>query len=385
VTNEHAGEGSQQPTRKTATGGASCVVLEYGWASPHLATYVGGTGGSTYLDLVDWVGTERMRVNSNQSSQETCTGLPFGDMQSCTGTDESPMHFTGQQWDSEDNLTTFWFRSDSTTQGRWSAMDPSGLAAVDPGNPQTWNRYAYVTNNPLRNIDPLGLDDQNVAYAPSDGPGVYANGGYGMAPYYGGGFGCTMDGFECGSTGIDGIGGLGSNAVAYCPQCANGNAMVDAKNGIWQWMPATEVGTLIDYGTLSDEININDITYTPNQLELIGAATSMVAQPANNGGPQYSNWGTITKMVTVFSRITHPFDVAAVNASMFIAAGGQIAAGGAAVVGGCLDPTPFEPATCAAGATAGGVLIPGGVATGAYGVYFFKNYTLPAFAEWGQP
>src|ERR1700688_3565678 len=69
--------------------------------------------------LADWVGTERMRVNSNQSSQETCTGLSFGDMQSCTGTDENPMHFTGQQWDSEDSLTNFWSRSDSTTQGRW--------------------------------------------------------------------------------------------------------------------------------------------------------------------------------------------------------------------------------------------------------------------------
>jgi REP element-mobilizing transposase RayT len=32
---EHARESSRHPTRETATGGASCVVLEYGWASPH--------------------------------------------------------------------------------------------------------------------------------------------------------------------------------------------------------------------------------------------------------------------------------------------------------------------------------------------------------------
>jgi hypothetical protein len=30
---------------------------------------------------------------------------------------------------------------------------------VDSTNPQTWNRYAYVHNNPLSNIDPQGLDD----------------------------------------------------------------------------------------------------------------------------------------------------------------------------------------------------------------------------------
>src|SRR5581483_10647969 len=37
--------------------------------------------------------------------------------------------------------------------------DPVGLAAVDPTNPQTWNRYAYVTNNPVSLVDPLGLEE----------------------------------------------------------------------------------------------------------------------------------------------------------------------------------------------------------------------------------
>jgi RHS repeat-associated protein len=54
-------------------------------------------------------------------------------------------------------LYDFLFRQQSSAQGRWLVPDPAGLAAVDITNPQTWNRYAYVANNPLDAIDPLGL------------------------------------------------------------------------------------------------------------------------------------------------------------------------------------------------------------------------------------
>jgi RHS repeat-associated protein len=49
------------------------------------------------------------------------------------------------------------FRQHSQSQGRWLVPDPAGLAAVDITNPQTWNRYAYLANNPLNATDPLGL------------------------------------------------------------------------------------------------------------------------------------------------------------------------------------------------------------------------------------
>jgi RHS repeat-associated protein len=139
--------------------------------SKHLATYVGGTGGTTYFDLADWLGSERVRTSITGAQVENCTSLPFGDAQTCTGTDESPLHFTGGQWDWESNLTSFWFRSYSTTQGRWLTMDPAGLAAVDITNPQTWNRYAYVANNPLSFTDSTGLNQDGCTPKNGCGPG----------------------------------------------------------------------------------------------------------------------------------------------------------------------------------------------------------------------
>jgi len=42
-------------------------------------------------------------------------------------------------------------------EARWLTPDPLAMVAADPTNPQTWNLYAYVLNNPVSNVDPLGL------------------------------------------------------------------------------------------------------------------------------------------------------------------------------------------------------------------------------------
>jgi RHS repeat-associated protein len=66
--------------------------------------------------------------------------------------------FTGQERDSESGADYFDARHYTSIMGRFLQPDPAGLSAADPSNPQSWNRYAYVLNNPLSNIDPAGLD-----------------------------------------------------------------------------------------------------------------------------------------------------------------------------------------------------------------------------------
>jgi RHS repeat-associated protein len=124
----------------------------------HVATYVNGT---PYFDNGDWESTFRVRGSASASNLETCTSLPFGEDLTCNmslSSEVSPLHFTGQEHDSESGDDRFPFRYYNEVMGRWLTPDPAGLAAVDPTNPQSWNRYAYVLNNPLSNIDPFGLD-----------------------------------------------------------------------------------------------------------------------------------------------------------------------------------------------------------------------------------
>ncbi len=78
--------------------------------------------GSTWFVHTDWLGTERVRTPLSGTS-ETCSSLAYGDNLSCTGTDVSPMHFTGKMHDSETGLDDFPARYYSSTQGRWYSPD----------------------------------------------------------------------------------------------------------------------------------------------------------------------------------------------------------------------------------------------------------------------
>ena len=66
----------------------------------------------------------------------------------------------GEGDDGSMSNTTYWApeRDLRSSQGRWLSPDPAGMAAADPSDPQSWNRYAYVMNNPLGLTDPSGLE-----------------------------------------------------------------------------------------------------------------------------------------------------------------------------------------------------------------------------------
>ncbi|MBN8733917.1 MAG: RHS repeat-associated core domain-containing protein [Acidobacteria bacterium] len=76
--------------------------------------------------------------------------------------------FTGKERDAETGLDYFGARYMSAAQGRFTSPDPKLFSTRTIGNPQKWNRYAYVLNNPLVFIDPDGLEERiNIFYTVS--------------------------------------------------------------------------------------------------------------------------------------------------------------------------------------------------------------------------
>jgi RHS repeat-associated protein len=110
----------------------------------------------------DWLGSARLFSTPTRSAIAAMAYAPYGEGYA-GGQQWIQFTNSGDTWTVFDNenqtgaLEDFTYRRYSPVQGRWISPDPAGLAAVDPTNPQSWNQYAYVTNNPLSLTDPAGL------------------------------------------------------------------------------------------------------------------------------------------------------------------------------------------------------------------------------------
>jgi len=122
--------------------------------SRHLAEY----SVTPYYFHNDWLGTQRVR-SATGGIAETCQSGAFGENMQCTvSNNDSPLHFTGKERDSESGLDNFGARYNASSMGRFMSPDPVFISAVRLTDPQSLNLYAYVRNNPLSLVDPTGLD-----------------------------------------------------------------------------------------------------------------------------------------------------------------------------------------------------------------------------------
>ena len=109
---------------------------------------------------VDHLGSPRVVMDGDGTLLERHTYLPFGEGKMSTAVSTAlkttnTREFTGHERDKETGLDYMLARYYDSSLGRFMAVDPLASSAKLM-NPQTWNRFTYVVNNPLVLIDPTG-------------------------------------------------------------------------------------------------------------------------------------------------------------------------------------------------------------------------------------
>jgi RHS repeat-associated protein len=177
--------------------------------------------GVLYYTHADWLNSARFHTTPSHTVYGDTAFAPYGESYASTNPTD-PFHFAGYPLDFALGLFDTPNREYQTNQGRWVTPDPAGLDAVDPSNPQSWNRYAYVGDSPLNNIDPSGL------------------------------LGMFCDTDTCPSFEVDGLQASASTAQAllrtgfgaFCPQCGNPwhPMWIGANNqvNIWEWLASSQ-------------------------------------------------------------------------------------------------------------------------------------------------
>lgn len=139
-------------------GGQRICTFEPGSA---LATS-GGGGTATHVGYYyhqDHLGSSSVMSGSSGQQLEVTVWYPFGRTQ--TNSPQAAFkvsnQFTGQVKDEETGLYYYNARYYDPELGRFIQPD---IIIADLGNPQSYNRYSYTLNNPLKYVDPNGHSPQ---------------------------------------------------------------------------------------------------------------------------------------------------------------------------------------------------------------------------------
>lgn len=149
--------------------GTETTIFVYDAAGKMVAEYTTSAPTTTQVSYLtsDALGTPRINTDANGNVMARHDYMPFGEEIDSTitsvrnvnlnyGDDGIKKKFTAYERDLESSLDFAEARMYNFNYGRFTTSDPL-LASGRIEDPQTWNRYAYVLNNPLNYVDPTGL------------------------------------------------------------------------------------------------------------------------------------------------------------------------------------------------------------------------------------
>ena len=194
--------------------GAGNIIDEYVFFGGKRMARRNVSSGNIFYYFADHLGTSRVILQAGQTTPcYDADFYPFGGERIVTNTCTQNYKFTGYERDAETGLDYAFARYYNSRLGRFMTADPLG---GDITGPQSLNRYAYVLNNPINAVDPLGLDDPCI---------VEPCGQVGSAR----GGSCTLDGIDVGCDLV--FAALDSGAAALCPGNDCSYLSIDPRNG----------------------------------------------------------------------------------------------------------------------------------------------------------
>lgn len=189
-------DGDGKRIKKVSGSGSATQITVYVYSSTgqlltEYSNQVNNTGRIGYV-TPDHLGSTRIITNKDGSVRTRQDYLPFGEEVvsslsvngrqniSAYNSGDINQKFTGQERDQETGLDFFKSRYYSSSLGRFTSPDEFSGGAIDffaaaasskptfyadPTNPQTFNKYQYGFNNPLRYVDPDGHESKDSYYS----------------------------------------------------------------------------------------------------------------------------------------------------------------------------------------------------------------------------
>jgi RHS repeat-associated protein len=235
---------SLRPLSVGTTSGS--ITRDYIFLGEKRIAFVPLSSGNPYYYLSDHLGSTAVIASGDgKTIQWEADYFPFGAVrQVFTNIVGNNYEFTGYENDSETGYNYAVARFDSGRWGRFMSPDPY-MGSMDVSNPQSLNRYEYVSNNPINASDPIGLAPQSIN-CPEDifGHCVVSDG-------QGGSMSCNANGSAIPCDAVPGL--ISGGAAVPCPEFGcSGVIAHDTGDGI----------TSVYQRSFTNELQLNCDSYT---------------------------------------------------------------------------------------------------------------------------
>jgi len=137
---------------------------------------------ATYYYHPDHLGSVSVVSNHRGEPYERVEYLPFGEIwieETDPATGYIPFRFTSKELDEETGLYYYGARYYEPATSRWISPDPAGFGLINPMDSdgelranysviEALNWYAYVSNNPVKYVDPTGMREDEDYFADTE-------------------------------------------------------------------------------------------------------------------------------------------------------------------------------------------------------------------------